>query len=134
MGIIVVLLIEILLILAFVAVVIIAIYKIALRLLGLGKGMDKGLEEYRGTPGAVLIDVRTTAEFKLGHVEGSVNIPLDEVEKAADRLPDMTAPLFVYGASGIRSKMAVSKLKKLGYSNVKNIGGLDGYKGKVVKA
>lgn len=132
MGILVALMIELVMVLLVLALLAAAIIAVVRFLLG-GKGMDEGVEEYRGTPGAVLLDVRTAGEYRSGHVEGSVNIPLDEIEKAAERYPDMNTPFFVHCRSGARSGMAVSKLKKMGYSRVKNIGGIAGYKGKVVE-
>jgi len=72
-----------------------------------------------------LIDVRTPAEFKEGHIAASVNIPLDVLEnKLAKSLPDKDAKIFVVCLSGSRASDAVSYMKKIGYTHVFNIGGV----------
>lgn len=64
--------------------------------------------------GAVIIDVRTPAEYKGGHVKGSINIPLDEVERNIERIQKMGKPVVVCCASGMRSGRAASILKQKG--------------------
>lgn len=72
-----------------------------------------------------LIDVRTPAEFKEGHIAASVNLPLDTLEsKLAKSLPDKDAKIFVVCLSGARASDAVSYMKKIGYTHVFNIGGV----------
>lgn len=92
--------------------------------------MDSGVSEFRNTPGAALIDVRTREEYAEGHVGGSLNIPLDEIGKVSSMIPGKDTPLFVHCRSGARSSQAVSELKSMGYKNVKNIGGMLNYSGK----
>lgn len=95
--------------------------------------IDQGVEEYRGTPGAVLLDVRTQQEYREGHIPDSKNIPLHTLQ-GAEGLPDeQDTPLFVYCQSGVRSRQAVAVLEAMGYRSVKNIGGIAAYRGKVVK-
>jgi phage shock protein E len=73
--------------------------------------------------GALVIDVRTAAEFNSGHLPAAINIPLDEIETALPgRVPDKNRVLLLHCRSGMRSGMAVSKLKKLGYIQVFNLG------------
>ena len=49
-----------------------------------GQGnINQGVEEYKATPGAVLLDVRTISEYREGHIPGSKNVPLQQLEKAA---------------------------------------------------
>ncbi len=93
------------------------------------QSMDEGVAEFRSTPGAILLDVRTSAEYEDGHVEGSRNIPLDIISIVLTEIPDKSTPLFVHCRSGGRSGQAVSRLKQLGYQNVKNIGGILDYSG-----
>ena len=93
--------------------------------------MDEGVQMYRGTEGAVLVDVRDPDEYALGHVPGSVNLPLSAIRDAEDVLPDYDAPLFVYCLSGGRSAQAVAKLVEMGYTAVTNIGGISTYHGEV---
>ena len=85
----------------------------------------------RTTKGAVLLDVRTEEEYRRGHIGGSRNIPVEKIDNAVNLLHDKSAPLFVYCQSGIRSKKAASKLRKLGYSEVYNIGGIETYTGQL---
>ena len=95
--------------------------------------MDEGVQMYRDTAGAVLVDVREPDEYVQGHVPGSVNLPLSRIRSAEDVLTDYDAPLFVYCLSGGRSGQAVSVLTRMGYTAVTNIGGISSYHGEVVK-
>ncbi len=96
-----------------------------------GADINQGVEEWKNTPGAVLLDVRTVDEYRKGHIPGSINIPVDEISKAVARVPQKTTPLFVHCLSGSRSSRAVQYLKQQGYTDVKNIGGISSYRGKV---
>jgi rhodanese-related sulfurtransferase len=89
--------------------------------------INRGLEEYRATSGAILVDVREADEFRSGHIPGAVNAPLSTITSTT--LPK-TAPLFLYCLRGSRSKRAAGILKRMGYT-VKSIGGINGYKGEV---
>ncbi len=93
--------------------------------------IQQGIEEYLSTPGALLLDVRTPAEYRQGHIPGSKNIPLQSIDKAANLIHNKATPIFVHCASGSRSRQAAAVLSRMGYSNVKNIGGLAAYRGKV---
>ena len=95
--------------------------------------MNAGVAEYKTNDGAVLLDVRTAEEYRDGHMEGSVNIPLDRISSVENIVKDKSTPLYVHCLSGGRSGQAVSYLRQIGYTNVKNIGGISGYRGKVVK-
>ncbi len=97
----------------------------------LGADINKGIDEYSGTKGAVLLDVRTVEEYREGHVKGSINIPLDSLNKVGGKVPTKDTPIFTYCHSGARSMQAVSYLKRLGYDNVKNIGGIARYTGEL---
>ena len=90
--------------------------------------INDAVEEYRNTPGTVLLDVREADEFRSGHIPGAVNIPLSAVNQVT--LPK-EKPLYVYCLRGTRSKQAVSCLKRMGYQNVKSIGGIASYKGQI---
>ena len=93
--------------------------------------MNEGVKRFSATPGAVLLDVRTRSEYAGGHIPGSRNIPLQEIQKAPSAIPRKDTPLFVYCYSGARSRQAVNRLQKMGYTNVTNIGGISAYSGKV---
>ena len=94
--------------------------------------MNTGVAECKTNDGAVLLDVRTEEEYRDGHIEGSVNIPLDRISSVENIVKDKSTPLYVHCLSGGRSGQAVSYLKQIGYTNVKNIGGISSYRGKVV--
>lgn len=87
---------------------------------------DKYVEEYRRTPGSVLLDVRTAAEYDEGHVPGSINIPLDELEYSLEAEPQTR--VFVYCRSGSRSANACLILQNEDF-DVVNIGGIQDYHG-----
>ena len=95
--------------------------------------INKGVEEWRNTTDAVLLDVRTVDEYGQGHIEGSVNIPLQNIHTVKNNIPDLDKPIYVHCLSGARSAQATSVLKSMGYTNVTDIGGINSYRGKVVK-
>ena len=94
--------------------------------------INDGIAEYKTNDGAVLLDVRTSEEYRDGHIDGSINLPLDRIHFAEDAVKDKNAQLYVYCYSGSRSEQAVACLKKMGYINAVNIGGISSYRGKVV--
>lgn len=82
------------------------------------KIMNSG-EEY------IILDVREQEEFDEGHIKGAILIPYTEIEnKAEEILPDKNAQILVYCRSGRRSKIAAESLAKLGYTNIKEFGGI----------
>ena len=93
--------------------------------------INAGVEDWMGTPGAVLLDVRTPAEYREGHIPGSRNVPLDGLDQVRALAPDRETPLFAYCLSGSRSRHAAALLRRMGYQHVTNIGGISGYRGKV---
>lgn len=88
--------------------------------------INKGLDEYRRTENALLVDVREADEYAAGHIPGAVNAPLSNL--AAAGLPK-DRPLFLYCLRGSRSARAASLLKRQGCGSVKSIGGINGYRG-----
>ena len=95
--------------------------------------INEGVKEFNSLPKAALIDVRTPEEYREGHIPRSRNISLQEIEKICSAITDRTMPLFVYCHSGMRSRQAVSHIQQLGYTNVRNIGGIVSYKEKLDK-
>ena len=93
--------------------------------------INKGVLEYRNTNGAVLLDVRTPQEYREGHIPGSKNVPLQQLDKISSVAGNQNTPLFVYCHSGARSRQAAALLQRMGYRNVNNIGGIAAYAGKV---
>ena len=92
--------------------------------------INTGIEQFHNTPHGVLLDVRTRQEYADGHIPGSLNIPLDRIDSALEAIPNKETPVFVYCLSGGRSGQAVAHLKKMGYTDVVNIGGISNYQGK----
>ena len=74
---------------------------------------------------ALVVDVRTPAEFQGGHYEGAINIPLSNLGQQLDQLGDDKArPMVLYCHSGARSASAKRTLEHAGYTNVLNAGSL----------
>ncbi|HLD38212.1 MAG TPA: rhodanese-like domain-containing protein [Candidatus Nanoarchaeia archaeon] len=82
--------------------------------------MEENLENIIAN-GALIIDVRTAEEYKEGHIEGSLNIPLDEIGEAMTWLVK-DVPAVVVCASGSRSEVAVKILKANGFEKIYNGG------------
>lgn len=77
----------------------------------------------------IIIDARTEAEYAEGHIPGAILIPEYEIsEQAETKLPDKDELILVYCRSGRRSKIAAEELVKLGYTNVKEFGGIIDWK------
>ena len=95
--------------------------------------INQGVEEYRAQADAVLLDVRTPEEYREGHIPGSVNVPLQQIDKVTSAVADKDKTVFVYCRSGARSSQAVAFMKQMGYTEVHNIGGILNYNGKVEK-
>ena len=75
--------------------------------------------------GYIILDVRTPEEYAERHIEGAILIPDYEIgEKAESILTDKEQLILVYCRSGRRSKIAAQELVKLGYTNVKEFGGI----------
>ncbi len=77
-----------------------------------------------GNDGPVIVDVRTSEEFSMGAVPGAVCMPLDELQHRAGELGDLNREITLYCASGARSAYGQRLLQQMGYTNVKNGGGL----------
>ena len=76
--------------------------------------------------GYIILDVREQDEYDERHIPGAILIPYTEIENRAEAmLPDKNAQILVYCRSGRRSKIASESLTKLGYTNVKEFGGIN---------
>ena len=76
--------------------------------------------------GYVILDVRTQEEFEEKHIPGAILIPYDEIEeKASAMLQDKNQLFLVYCRSGRRSKIAAEALEDMGYTNIKEFGGIN---------
>ena len=78
------------------------------------------------TNGYILLDTRTREEYDQSHIPGALLIPHTEIaERAEEELPDKDQLILVYCRSGNRSKQASEILAELGYTNVKEFGGIN---------
>ena len=83
--------------------------------------------------GAIIIDVRSPAEFSAGNIENSLNIPVGELINKLDYLKDKKQTIIVCCASGVRSGVAKQLLMANSYQNVINGGGWSNLKAKINK-
>ena len=75
--------------------------------------------------GYIILDVRTQEEYDQGHIPGAIVISYEEIEeKAEEVLMDKDQLILVYCRSGRRSKIAAEALVELGYTNIKEFGGI----------
>jgi phage shock protein E len=74
--------------------------------------------------GGLLVDVRTTEEYDLGHIDGAVNVPLQDIQEGkTDGLPT-DKPLYIYCQSGNRSAQALELLQASGHQDLVDLGGI----------
>jgi len=97
------------------------------QLFGFGPKVDFALLVKQG---AVIIDVRTKAEYQQGHIKGSQNIPLNNLSNHYSKL-SKEKTIITCCASGMRSAQAKSILKSNGYTEVHNGGGWSNLQNKI---
>ena len=86
---------------------------------------EEAKEIMDSSEGYIILDVRTQEEYDQGHIPGAILIPNTEIEaRAEDELPDKDQLILVYCRSGNRSKKAAEILVELGYTNIKEFGGI----------
>ena len=74
----------------------------------------------------IIVDVRRPEEFSDSHIKNAINLPNENIEFYAEtKLPNKDQLILVYCRSGNRSKQACEKLVKLGYTNLKEFGGIN---------
>ena len=95
--------------------------------------MAQAMENIKKDPSIRLVDVRSAQEYREGHIPGSLSVPLDDLSRVQRLIPEKGAVIYAYCASGARSGMAIGMLKRMGYAEVKNIGGIMSYSGKLEK-
>ena len=93
--------------------------------------VNQGVNDYKNSTGAVLLDVRTPQEYSEGHIPESKNVPLHALDNVRSVVENKDTELFVYCYSGARSRQAAMMLGQMGYTKVNNIGGISSYRGKV---
>ena len=82
----------------------------------------------------IILDVRTIEEYDEGHIPNAICIPNETIdEDVINKLPSKDQLILIYCRSGNRSKQAANKLKKLGYTNLIEFGGIIDWKGEIVK-
>jgi rhodanese-related sulfurtransferase len=96
-------------------------------LLGLGAKVDYADLVKQG---AVILDVRSKAEFQSGHIRGAINIPVDALANQLGKLKK-DKPIITCCASGMRSASAKSILLSNGFTEVYNGGGWSSLQGKI---
>ncbi|AZN37747.1 rhodanese-like domain-containing protein [Iodobacter ciconiae] len=81
---------------------------------------------YNGVKPAVIIDVRTPAEFAAGHIDGAINIPHEQITEGIQSIGAATkeSPILIYCYSGRRAAIAVTALEQLGFQQLYNGGGM----------
>ena len=95
---------------------------------------DEALRILKDNAAAVLLDVRTAAEYDEGHIEGSQLLPVEELAGRISELPqDKATPIVVYCRSGRRSALAATQLTESGYTQVFDLGGIQGWPYDIVK-
>ena len=110
---------------------------VALLLVGCGKEYHtidaEAAKEMMDTKDVLILDVRTESEYDSGHIEGAINLPLDQIEDLyLEVIGDKNTVLLVYCRSGNRSQTASEKLSKLGYKEVYNFGGINNWPYEIV--
>jgi rhodanese-related sulfurtransferase len=96
--------------------------------------VDKPLpEEIAWSDSTVIVDVRTPGEFAEGHIEKSINIPVDEIANRIEQLKDYQVIIIVC-RSGSRSARAKSILENAGFTNIINGGGWQSFDAKMKKS
>ncbi len=98
------------------------------QLLGLG---PKANYAALAKQGAIILDVRSKEEYSGGHINGSLNIPVDKLSSNLSKLKDKEKPIITCCASGMRSASAKSILKSNGYKEVYNGGGWSSLQNKI---
>jgi phage shock protein E len=82
---------------------------------------------FNGTKPDVIIDVRSPGEFAAGHIDGAINIPVEQIEQEISTIKGVRkeSPVLIYCRSGRRAAMAQGMLEKQGYQHILNGGGMD---------
>ena len=84
--------------------------------------------------GFIIVDVRRQDEYDAGHIPGAILIPNESIDKTRpEELPDLAQTILVYCRSGNRSKQASQKLADMGYSDIREFGGINTWPGEITK-
>jgi phage shock protein E len=103
-------------------IVVLVLLAVMVKAMGASRGSAAAAKE-KIKMGALILDVRTAGEYQGGHVEGALNIPVQDLESRLGELKDKKRAIVVYCASGMRSASAAKILTSGGFSDVTNAGG-----------
>lgn len=95
---------------------------------------DEAMKLMNTETGYIILDVRTPSEFSDGHIKGAINVPNETItisDSDIPALPDKNQLIFVYCRSGARSRQAAGKLFGMGYTNLREMGGIMTWKGDI---
>lgn len=82
----------------------------------------------------ILLDVRSKMEYAEGHIDGAINMPLDQLEEHIEEvIPKKEQTIYLYCRSGVRTLTAGDILLDLGYTSIYDIGGIIHWPYKIVK-
>lgn len=96
--------------------------------------INEGIKAYQNDSTSILLDVRRIDEYNSGHILDAMNYPNEDIDENITKvLTDKNQTIYVYCRSGNRSKQAANKLKKLGYTNLIEFGGIIDWKGDIEK-
>ena len=96
--------------------------------------MDEAVAMMEAETDYIILDVRTPEEFAEKHIPNAINVPNETIgEDAVPELPKEDQLILVYCRSGNRSKQAAKKLAEIGYTNVYEFGGINDWKGEIVR-
>jgi phage shock protein E len=93
--------------------------------------VDGATAQRLAASGALVVDVRTPAEYQAGHVPGARLIPFDQIAARAGELPAKDQPVLLYCRTGRRTALAATALQQLGYTAVYDMQGLSNWPGPV---
>jgi phage shock protein E len=95
-------------------------------ILGVGSSQVCAAHQEAAQLSTIIIDVRTEAEWKDGHLEGAILIPHERIEELIkSAVPDKNAKIYLYCRSGRRTGIAFDVLKKAGYEDLINLGTME---------
>lgn len=102
--------------------------------MGFFSWFSKPVNSHKISSEGIRIDVRTTEEYRTKHITGAKHIPLDKITSQIEKIvKDKDQLIGVYCHSGIRSGMARRQLKRMGYTNVVNEGGIKSVEKRLTK-
>ncbi len=88
----------------------------------------KEAKEIMDSRKVVILDVRTPQEYSSGHIKKAINVELRDIPKTIQTvIKDQEQEILVYCLTGARSRLATRALGKLGYTNVSDFGGINGW-------